>query len=416
MPLLTSLLLLIVVARLFGQLMLKVNQPAIVGEMIAGVLLGPSVLGLIHANSHLSAISDLAVFLIVLSAGLEMNFKDVTNALRGKGLVIAALGFVVPLFSGIAVGMLFGLDVVRTVFLGLCISITALPVAVKILQSFNILKSEIARYSVATAIFNDIAALLALGVILNLSAQRSFEAVALSVFSTGGKLLVLAAFILGFNWFIERAISKGIRVRRIPEKIIEVLGNEALFGILVLFVLIFGSVSEVLGFHFVIGAFFGALLIDRKFFLASRYHELERTLGSVTEGFLAPVFFAYLGLEFNLGSMQSAGFVVVVVLASIVSKIVSGWVGGRLVGLSKVDSLGIGFILNGRGVMELVIASIAFSRGFIGQGLFSTLVLMGVVTTMITPLMFRKWVMPRLEKREAPSGATVASGANGGAS
>jgi len=396
MPLLTSLLILIVVARLFGQLMLKFKQPEIVGEMLAGVLLGPSVLNLIQANSHLSAISDLSVFLIVLSAGLEMNFKDVVNALRGKGIVISVLGFVIPLFSGIIVGQLFHMSIVRTVFLGLCIAITALPVAVKILQSFDILNSEISRYSVATAIFNDVAALLALGVILNLPEQRSFQTVSLSIFFTGGKLMVLAAFILGFNWFIEKVVEKGIHIERIPEKVIKVLGNEALFGILVLFVLIFGSVSEMLGFHFVIGAFFGALLIDRKFFLASRYRELERTLGAITGGFLAPVFFAYLGLEFNVSAMESIGFVVVVLIVSMVSKIIAGWVGGRLIGLSKINSLGIGFILNGRGVMELVIASIAFSRGFIGQGLFSTLVLMGVVTTMITPLMFRKWVMPKL--------------------
>lgn len=410
MPLLTSLLILIVVARLFGQLMLKIKQPPIVGEMLAGVLLGPSVLGLIHANSHLSAISDLAVFLVVLSAGLEMNFKDVTDALRGKGVVVAALGFVVPLFSGIGVGIFFGMDVVRTVFLGLCISITALPVAVKILQSFDILKSEIARYSVATAIFNDVAALLALGVILNLPAQRSFQGIALSIFSTGGKLVVLAAFILGFNWFIQKVIEKGIHIERIPEKLVRIFGNEALFGILVLFVLVFGSFSEVLGFHFVIGAFFGALLIDRKFFFASRYHELERTLNSVTGGFLAPVFFAYLGLEFNLGTMNSTSFIVVVLVVSVVSKIAAGWIGARLVGLDKVDALGIGFILNGRGVMELVIASIAFSRGFIGQGLFSTLILMGVVTTMITPLMFRKWVMPKLELRQQGQKQVALSG------
>ena len=97
--------------------------------------------------------------------------------------------------------------------------------------------------------------------------------------------------------------------------------------------------------------------------------------------------------------IDSFWFVAVVLAVSILTKILAGWLGGRLIGLSKSDSLGIGFILNGRGVMELVIASIAYDRGFIGQDLFSVLVLMGVVTTMITPLMFRKWVMPQLENQ-----------------
>jgi Kef-type K+ transport system membrane component KefB len=249
MPLLTSLLILIVVARLFGQIFERFNQPAIVGEMVAGVLLGPSVLNLIHANAALSGISELAVFLVVLSAGLEMNFKDIVEAFRGRGLVIAGLGFAIPLIAGILVAAAFQSDVMRTVF------------------------------------------------------------------------------------------------------------------------------------------------------LASRYHELDRTLRSVTEGFLAPVFFASLGLEFNLGAMKSFGFVAIVLAVSIGSKILAGWLGGRLIQLSPARSLGIGIILNGRGVMELVIASIAYERGFIGQGLFSTLVLMGVVTTMITPLMLRKWVMPKLDEK-----------------
>ena len=284
----------------------------------------------------------------------------------------------------------------RTVFLGLCVSITALPVTVRILQSFDLLDSDIARYSVATAIFNDILALLALGVVLNLPLQRSFKAIAISIGSTSWKLILLGAFILGFNWVLHKLIERGIRIEKMSEKLVDLVGNEALFGILMLFVLIFGSVSEALGFHFVIGAFFGALLIDRQFFLASRYDELDLTLRSVTEGFLAPVFFAYLGLEFNIAVLKPFWFVAVLLTVSFGTKILAGWLGGRLIRLSQARSFGIGIILNGRGVMELVIASIAYERGFIGQGLFSTLVLMGVVTTMITPLMFRKWIMPRL--------------------
>jgi len=397
MPLLTSLLILIVVARLFGQIFQRFDQPSIVGEMLAGVLLGPSVLDLIHANAALSGISQFAVFLVVLSAGLEMNFKDIFDTLRGRGIVIAVLGFVIPLAGGILVGTAFQLDVMRTVFLGLCVSITALPVTVRILQNFNLLDSDIARYSVATAIFNDVVALLALGVVLNLPEHRSFQAVGISILSTGWKLVLLGALILSFNWFLQKLIQRGIHIERMSEKLVDLLGNEALFGILMLFVLIFGSVSEALGFHFVIGAFFGALLIDRQFFLASRYNELDLTLRSVTEGFLAPVFFAYLGLEFNIAVLKPFWFVAILLAVSFGTKILAGWLGGSLIRLSQARSFGIGIILNGRGVMELVIASIAYERGFIGQSLFSTLVLMGVVTTMITPLMFRRWIMPRLE-------------------
>lgn len=403
MPLLTTLLILIVSARLLGQLFSRFNQPAIIGEMLAGVILGPSLLNLIAPSPALSGISEFAVFLIVLSAGLEMNFKDVIDSMRGRGVVIALLGFILPLTGGILIGISFGLDVSRTIFLGLCISITALPVTVSILQSFKLLDSTIARYSVATAIFNDIAALLVLGVILNLPEQKSYQAVGKAIFHASWKLILLIVLIVSVSVLIKKVIEKGIFIDQWSEKLVTLIGNEALFGLLLLLVLIFGSVSAALGFHFVIGAFFGALLIDRTFFLPSRYQELELTLSSITGGFLAPVFFAYLGLEFKVQVIDSFWFVAVVLVVSILTKILAGWLGGKLIGLSKSDALGIGFILNGRGVMELVIASIAYDRGFIGQDLFSVLVLMGVITTMITPLMFRKWIMPQLANRSAES-------------
>lgn len=396
MPFLTTLLILIVTARLLGQLFSRINQPAIIGEMLAGVILGPSLFNLISPTPALSGISEFAVFLIVLSAGLEMNFKEVIDSMRGKGAVIALLGFLLPLSGGIMVGVGFGLDVSRTIFLGLCVSITALPVTISILQSFKLLDSTIARFSIATAIFNDIAALLVLGVILNLPEQKSYQAVASAIFHASWKLILLMALILAVSLLIKKAIEKGIHIDLLSEKLVHFIGNEALFGLLLLLVLVFGSVSSALGFHFVIGAFFGALLIDRTFFLPERYKELELTLSSITGGFLAPVFFAYLGLEFKVQIIDSFWFVAVVLAVSIATKILAGWLGGRLIGLSKSDALGIGFILNGRGVMELVIASIAYERGFIGQDLFSVLVLMGVITTLITPLMFRKWVLPQL--------------------
>lgn len=401
MSLLTKLLLLIISARLMGRLFERFAQPAIVGEMLAGVILGPGVLGLLTPNEALHGISELAVFLVVLSAGLEMEFQQVIDSLKGRGLVIATLGFALPMSAGIGVGLLYQLDTMRVIFLGLCVSITALPVAVRILQKFNLLDSAIARYSVATAILNDVTALLALGVLLNLPTQFSLGAVGASILITGSKLVVLALFILGFNWLVELLVRRGVRIPRWSEKLVDVVGPEALFGILVVFVLAFGSMSEMLGFHFVIGAFFGALLIDRKFFLASRFSELDHTLRSVTDGFLGPVFFATIGLEFQAGKIASLDFAAAVLGVSIASKLASGWLGARLIGLSPTDALGIGIILNGRGVMELVIASIAYHRGFIGQGLFSVLVLMGVVTTVITPLLFQRWVMPRMLARGA---------------
>jgi Kef-type K+ transport system membrane component KefB len=390
MPLLTSLLLLLVLCRVFGEILKRLGQPSLVGEILAGIVLGPSVLGYIHTSEALSGISDLAVFLIVLSAGLEMNFQEVMASFRGKGLIVAALGFIIPFFGGFGVGALYSMEPMHSVFLGLCIAITALPVALRILDGFGMIKSDIGKFSVSAAILNDVVALLMLAVIIGLPNQSSISEAVVLAGTVVGKLLIFGALVLAMNWLLETLLKRGVRIDWLIEKITMVLGREALFGIVVTFVLVFSVIGESLGSHFVIGAFFGALMIDRKLFLHSHYKEFEGTLNSMTQGFLAPIFFGYLGLEFHITALKDIDFVVVVLIVSVVTKIFAGWLGGSIVGLPKREALGLGVILNGRGIMELVVASIALRHGFIGPDLFATLVLMGVLTTLVTPILFRK--------------------------
>jgi Kef-type K+ transport system membrane component KefB len=399
-PLLTSFLLLLISARILGNISKRLGQPDILGEMLAGIVLGPALLNLVHANEALSGISELAVFLIILSAGLEMSYKDIMLTFRGKGLLVAIISFLIPFGSSLILGNVFELDAMRIIFVALTISITALPVTIRILESFGILEGAIARYSVAGAIVNDILALLILGVILNLPESRDYHVIGITILGTVGKLLLLMMLITLANYALVRLEKTGVRIHRGPEFIIKIFGDDALLGIVIIFVLIFGSVSELLGFHFVIGAFFGSLLISKDYFISRRYVELEKTINSMTRGFLAPLFFAYLGLEFTLNDMRSLPFVVAVILVSIFSKIIAGWIGGKIVKLSSKESLGLGVILNGRGVMGLVVAQIGLQNGFIGRGLFSILVLMGIFTTMITPILF-KWVWSRNEPNES---------------
>ncbi len=394
MSLLSSLLILIVLARLLGKLFARYGQPEVVGEIFAGVIVGPAMFNLIQPNPALAGVSELAVFLVILSAGLEMRFDEIAGAMKGRGLLLAALGFLLPFLGGALLAQVYAQDAMRTVFLGLCLSITALPVAAKILAGMGLLDTRIGRYTISTAALNDVVALLVLGIILALPNQPTMIAVAISGAAAGAKLVALASMVLALNWSLGYLDRQGAGIQSIPEHLVRYLGPEALFGIVVLFVLAFGSMSEALGFHFVIGTFFGALLLDKKHFLASRYSELDKTLRSVTGGFLAPVFFAYLGLEFDTSAIESPGFAAAVLAVAILSKLAAGWWGGRLVGMSRREALGLGCMLNGRGVMELVVASIAYQKGFIGPVMFSTLVLVGIVTTLLTPLLFGK-ILPR---------------------
>jgi Kef-type K+ transport system membrane component KefB len=390
MSLLSSLLLLIVVARLFGRLFARYNQPELIGEILAGVLLGPAILGLIEPNKALAGVTELAVFLIILNAGLEMRFSDIVGAMKGRGLMLAAISFFIPFGGGVLVAAAFEQDIMRMIFLGLCISITALPVAVKLMDSLGILHTPIARFSLATAVVNDVAALFILGIVLNLPETLTLGDASAAVGIATLKLIAMGMVVLGLNHLLNWLEKRNINVQALPESMIKVFGPEALFGIVIVFVLVFGTISEALGFHFVIGAFFGALFLDKKHFIASRYKDLQGTLGSITNGFLGPIFFAYLGLELQLVSLSEWEFPFIVIVVSIVTKLFAGWLGGLMVGMEHRESLGLGAVLNGRGVMELVVAGIAYQNGFIGPTMFSTLVLMGIVTTFLTPIFFKQ--------------------------
>ena len=181
-------------------------------------------------------------------------------------------------------------------------------------------------------------------------------------------------------------------------------GKEPLFAISVVFVLAFATFTEAIGLHFVVGAFFGSMILSRRILGKDNYEEVEKMESGMTMGFMAPVFFAAIGVEFQLSALASVTLVVSVLIAAFVTKIFGGYIGGRLAGLTSSESWVMGFGMNGRGVMELVIADLALKRGFISSDLFSTLVLMGMVTTMLTPTLL-KW---SFERAEALAAAEVA--------
>ena len=125
LPFFTNLLLLLVAARLFGEIFERFKQPAMIGEIIAGIVLGPSLLNLIHRTEEIKVISELGVFLLVILAGLEINIDDILRSLRGRNIIVSILAFFLPILSGFCIGFLFHQPGLTTVFIGLCVAITA---------------------------------------------------------------------------------------------------------------------------------------------------------------------------------------------------------------------------------------------------------------------------------------------------
>jgi Kef-type K+ transport system membrane component KefB len=264
-------------------------------------------------------------------------------------------------------------------------------VSVRTLLDLNLLHTDVGQRIISAAIFNDVLSLLVLGVVLNIPGQRVtpgqlvFTVVLQAAKATA--FLVLFVFAYRGTQLVTRRIPGFHRVRDHAIKTLK--GKESLFAVTIVFVMIFAAISEAVGLHFIIGAFFGAMLLSHEVLGSANFREVQRTTSAVTMGFLAPLFFGAIGLEFDVAELGRWGLTTAVLAAAFAGKIAGGYWGGRLAGLAPGSSFALGAGLNGRGIVELVIANIALSKGFIGVGLFSIVVLVGVVTTMATPVLLK---------------------------
>jgi len=386
MNLVSSLFILLAGAHLLGRLSLLCKQPALAGHMLAGIVIGPSLLAWLQPNPTLSAVADIAVLFVVLTAGLEIRLHHVLDAFRGRGAMAMLLGFLLPAAAGAGVAAAFSIAPVPTVVVALCIAVTALPVALQILNSFNLLKSRIAYVSISGSLLSDILVFMMLGVLIELAASERAHSVSVSALFAGGKLLGLIALIVIAQWICQRAMQ-----RRSGNGTGSIGASTANLSFAVLFVLGLGSISELLGFHFAIGAFFAAMMITPELIGEHAFERLENTSEVLTASLFGPLFLAYQGLQFHLQSLARPGFVLSLIAAAVISKLLSGYLVGLSQRMSKHEAWGVGIIMNARGVMELVVASIAFRAGLVDAEVFSALLVVGLITTMLTPLLLKRW-------------------------
>jgi Kef-type K+ transport system membrane component KefB len=386
MSLISSLFLLLCGAHFLGALCTRVGLPALAGHMIAGAIIGPSVLGFVTPDSSLGAVSDIAVLIVVLTAGLEMRLQHVIDVLRdGTGSLL--VGFFLPLVGGGAIALAFGVPPLPSLVVALCVAVTALPIALQILRSFQMLGTQIARVAVAGALLADTIVFIALGALISVAGGTTEQTWGTAAALAIGKLLGLVAAIALAHWLCGRVAQ----LRRSREGTDPVLSMAGALSFALLFVLCLGAVSELLGFHFAIGAFFAAMMLTSELIGAHAFERLEQTCEVLTASLFGPLFLAFQGMQFHLQSLTHPGFVVVLVAGAIVLKLVSGYIVGRMLRMSRHDAWGVGTIMNAHGVMELVVASIALKAGLIDAEVFSALLIVGLVTTMATPLMLKSW-------------------------
>lgn len=377
-------------ALLGGRLAVRFGYPAILGEIAAGIIFGPPIIGILQGNEAISVLGEFGILLMMLYIGMHLDLGDLRRA-SVPGLLAATGGFLVPAVAGLVLMLSVGRTFLEALFVGLAMGVTSLATKSRILVDLKILDTRIAHVLVAGALLSDVAVLVVFAAVVGPGTADGIS-IGTALF-TGGKALAfgLAAWLVGM-WLLP--MLKGKAGRRELDK-------NTMFLSVVIFGLAFAYAAEFAGIHAILGAFVAGLFIDKRIMEPKVSKEVQQRLAAMSVGVLAPFFFVSAGFEVSLDVFRTdlAVLVAVIVIATL-GKVVgtalfylpsrNGWREGLVVGAG----------MNGRGAVEIIVAEIALAQGLIDRDVFSILVFMALFTTATVPILLTigvRWLRRRGE-------------------
>lgn len=387
----------LVMGRAFAELARKVHQPAVVGEIIAGILLGPTVLGMIQpewfealfppasgAGVVLTGFVQVAVVMLLFIAGLEVDLHIVWQQGR-QAVTTSFFGLIIPFTFGFTFpyffSEFFGISDVNTrwtfaLFMGTAMAITALPVIVRILMDLNMFRSRMGLLVVASAMVDDLVGWLIFSVILGLIGK-------------GGQSMPLintVVLTIGYAVFML-TIGRGLINRVLPWLNKKLAWPGGVLSISLALCFLGGAFTEYIGIHAIFGAFImGVAMGDSEHFSERAKEIVHQFINNI----FAPLFFVSIGLRVNFFTNFDGLLTLVILAIAFTGKIIGSGSGARLGGFTWRESLAVGFGMNARGAMEIILGIIALENGLINERVFVSLVILALVTSMTAgPLM--KW-------------------------
>ena len=396
--LILSLLLILTVAWVMGSIFNRFGLPTLLGELVAGVLLGPPVLGIVTATPSLELMAELGIFFVMFYSGMEMDANELLEHIW-PSLAVALGGFVVPFGLGFAVTWFFGGTLFQSLFVGMGISITAIAVQTVILNAMSIDKTEAGHIIIGAAIVDDILSLVALSILLGLAKTGSVHVVDVTLIILKVVAFFAATILLGH--FVMPRLTRRLHDR-------EAKG----FTFALATALILAFLAEKAGLHLVIGAFLAGQFVRKEMMDEKVYNAISDRFYGISYGFLLPIFFV--SLSFHLHFEMTAHFVffsLALIVAAVLGKLLGCGAGAYVFRRDLWSAALIGFGMNGRGAVEMVVALVVIGlsnelleAGTISEPLltetqFSALILMAFVTTIMAPLTL-KWVAGRGLRRD----------------
>ncbi|OGS63365.1 MAG: hypothetical protein A3K59_05910 [Euryarchaeota archaeon RBG_19FT_COMBO_69_17] len=415
MDLIVALLLIFVSAKLAGEAFERMRQSPMIGEVLAGIVLGPALLVLVNPDpatdlgASLRIVADLGVLVLVLLAGMELGREGLSRAFHERSFVVAVVEFVFPFALGLLLAQAMGLSFVQSVFLGTAMAVTALPVSVRILMDLNLLHSRLGRAIVSVALVNDLVAFAMLGLVIALGQAGSASPDPGVLGWILGKTLLFVGLVFSVEMVLRRTMqADGNGDSRIRRFIRSMKGQESAFAFGIAIALLLGAAAEAAGIHFAVGVFYGGILITPKMVGREEFNRIRNSVSAVTLGLLAPIFFAFVGLNVAL-NFESWPLILLVTGVAFAGKFLGGLIGGAAAGFRGAPLLALGVGLNARGMMELLLAQVGLATGIIGPDIYSALIVMTLVTTLTAPPLMKRLlrrfkvedVLPSTEHLEA---------------
>ena len=394
-----SLAIIIVAAKAGGWLAGRLHMPAVLGELLVGVVLGPTVIDLLHASflvdpklleHEIYDLAEIGVILLMLIAGLEVDLGEMRHA--GRVAVLAGLfGVAVPLIMGALAVLPFGYRGGEAIFIGIILTATSVSISAQTLLELGVLRTREGIALLGAAVVDDVVVILLLSIFLALT-QASGGIGSVAVVIVRMILYLALAGVLG--WFALPRLARWVDQQPI---------SQGLTALAVVSALLFAWAAEVIGgLAPITGAFIAGVCLAR----SPLRHKLEAKVGTLAYGFFVPIFFVSIGLHTNAREMGSAGLLLLAVLfiVAVVSKILGSGLGARLGGYTNRESLRVGVGMVSRGEVGLIVATTGVVQGVIPEEVFSVVVILVLLTTLVTPLMLRAVFAPAAD---AKSGAAA---------
>ncbi len=358
-----------------------IKFPPLFGEIFAGILAGPLILGAVADSEALHILSELGIFFLMFHSGLESHPSELWSSSK-KAFFVALGGVLLPFFLGLSVALFFGYEIMPSLFVSLALAVTGVEISSRVFKDTKIHKTDVASITLTASIITEVLLLIVLALFLDLAqigdvivSQMIFLFVKFSAFFI--LIYLIGQYIFPYLYRILYKGNKG-------------------FTFSLILALAFGVLAELFGLHVIIGAFFAGLFLRQELLDPEVFDKIEDRVFGLSYSFLGPIFFATLAFKIDVQAMWSyLSFFFILFIAAVIGKVIGSGMIAKLQGMNTKKSLAVGLGMNSRGAVGIIILSLGLQLEIIGPELFSILVLITFATTLIS-IIFLKPLAPKI--------------------